>query len=421
MTKKVNLQLKKAFQLFIKDRIAESLSIIDTLQQCNLSAKDQAKLKKVLEIFLLGELLGLHTMTSILSTLHISSNNLQKLWQGFTYQQIGLLCSELMVSDFTKQLVQLSKKSESTWSRANVCIVIDDSIFKQWLKNMPIGGLFAKYFSGQTHSTVYGFRITLLGVSLGNEFYPLYFHLSHKKEKTKEVAFNLLKKVRRLLKQIADNESIGYPNLFLSVDSGFTYERLMKYCERTNITFIGVPKKNNKFQIGSFKGNLTNYIKKVFLSQEQQHLIAQKDKQCTPFLMRVKANFQTIDREVTLLFFRLNGSKKVTVIFSTSPTVMAKTLRRRFFQRTKIEQFFRFLKDTLKIQTSKNVDAITFLKKLNLFIIKAMTCRQFEKEVQKQFQLFRHWAFTKLRHHLVYEKIGLEDLESLVKMGAFAT
>ena len=137
--------------------------------------------------------------------------------------------------------------------------------------------------------------------------------------------------------------------------------------------------------------------------------------------MRVKANFQTIDREVTLLFFRLNGSKKVTVIFSTSPTVMAKTLRRRFFQRTKIEQFFRFLKDTLKIQTSKNVDAITFLKKLNLFIIKAMTCRQFEKEVQKQFQLFRHWAFTKLRHHLVYEKIGLEDLESLVKMGAFAT
>jgi len=236
--KKVNLLLKKAFRLFTKDRLEESLSIIDTISQANLSPKDRAKLKKVLEIFLLGELLGLHTMSSILSILHIKSNNLQKLWNGFDYQQIGLLCNTMMITDFKKRLVQLSKKSESTWSRANVCIVIDDSIFKQWLKNMPIGDLFARYFSGQTHSTVYGFRVTLLGVSIGDEFYPLYFHLSGKKENTKEVAFDLLKKVRRLLKNITDTEQISYPNLCLSVDSGFTYERLIKYCERTKASIF---------------------------------------------------------------------------------------------------------------------------------------------------------------------------------------
>ena len=135
---------------------------------------------------LLGELLGIHTMSTILSTFHIKSNNLQKLWQGFGYEKIALLANQMSINNFTKKIVELSNKSQSTWSRAEVTIVIDDSIFKQWLKNMPIGGEFAKFFSGQTHSTVYGFRVTLLGVSIGDEFYPLYFYLSSKKEKTKE-------------------------------------------------------------------------------------------------------------------------------------------------------------------------------------------------------------------------------------------
>lgn len=414
--------MKKAFKLFLKNRLEEGLEIIDKLSSLNLSPKDKAKLKKVLEILLLGELLGLHTMSSILSTFHITSNNLQKIWQGFDYEKIALLANQISITNFTKKIVELSKQSESSWSRAEVTIVIDDSIFKQWLKNMPIGGEFAKFFSGQTHSTVYGFRITLLGVSIGDEFYPLYFYLSSKKEKTKEVALKLLKKSRRLLKDIADNEGISYPNLFLSVDSGFTDKDLITYCERTGIAFIGVPRKNCKFIIGRYNLNLKNQIEKLYLKKEAVHNKTYEKKGLpTPFLLRKKANFKWLGKEVILLFFRLKDSKRVTVIFTTNLEVKAKTLRRRFFQRTKIEIFFRILKDTLKIQTSKSVDVASFLKKLSLFIIKAMLCQDFMKFCQKNFKTFHKWAFTKLRHHLIYQQIGLEDLEKLVKTKGFAT
>jgi len=415
--------LKKAFKLFLKNRLAEGLDIIDHLSSLNLGPKDKAKLKKVLEILLLGELLGLHTMSSILSTFHITSNNLQKLWQGFDYQKITLLANQISRTNFTNKIVELSKKSESSWSRAEVTTVIDDSIFKQWLKNMPIGGEFAKFFSGQTHSTVYGFRITLLGVSIGDEFYPLYFYLSSKKEKTKEVALKLLKKLRRLLKEIADSEGISYPNLFLSVDSGFTDKDLITYCERTGIVFIGVPRKNCKFIIGRYDLNLKNQIEKLYIKKEVAHnkTYEKKDLPTPPFLLRKKANFKWLGKEVILIFFRLKNSKRVTVIFTTNLVVKAKTLRRRFFQRTKIEIFFRILKDTLKIQTSKSVDVASFLKKLSLFIIKAMVCQGFTKFCQRNFKTFYKWAFTKLRHHLIYQQIGLEDLEKLVKTRGFAT
>lgn len=401
----------------------ESLEIIDHLESLNLPPKNKAKLKKVLEILLLGELLGLHTMSNILSTFHIRSNNLQKLWQGFNYEKIQLLANQMSISNFTKKIVEVSQKSESTWSRAEVTIVIDDSIFKQWLKNMPIGKQFAKFFSGQTHSTVYGFRITLLGVSIGDEFYPLYFYLSSKKEKTKEIALKLLKKSRRLLKHISDNESVSYPNLFLSVDSGFTDKDLINYCERTDIGFIGVPKKNCIFKIGQYCLNLKRYIAKVYLKKEEEHKKAYEKEGKNPpaFLLRKKAKFKWLGKEVILVFFRLNGSKRVTVICTTNIEVKAKTLRRRFFQRTKIEIFFRVLKDTLKIQTSKTVDVASFLKKLSLFIIKVMMCQDFKKFCQKGFKTFHKWAYTKLRHHLIYKGIGIGDLEELVKTRGFAT
>ena len=142
---------------------------------------------------LLGEMYGLHTLSSILSAFHINSNNLYKIWQGFNFRQIRLLCFTYCTEIFTEKIVQLAKQSDSSWSRKEVTIVIDGSIFKQWLKNMPHGEYFSKFFSGQTHSAVYGFRVTLIGIALGDEFYPLYFQRSAKKESTKEVAFNLLK------------------------------------------------------------------------------------------------------------------------------------------------------------------------------------------------------------------------------------
>ena len=94
-------------------------------------------------------------------------------------------------------------------------------------------------------------------------------------------------------------------------------------------------------------------------------------------------------------------------------------MRRRFFQRTKIELSFRPLKDALKIQTSKNTGAAPFLKKLGLTIFKAVACRNFQNHCRKHIRMSKGWAFTKLRLHLIYERIELDMLDGLAKNRGF--
>ena len=288
--------MKKALQQFLKGHSEKSFELLDQLETLKLDAKSKAKIHRVLDIMILGEMYGLHTISSILSVLHIKSNNLHKVWQGIDYRQVQLFVEHFSVEGFGGAMVELVKKDPSAWSRARVTVVIDDSIFKQWLKNMPIGDSFAKFFSGQTHSTVYGFRITLIGAALGDTFYPLYFRLSPKGTDTKDVALKLLKKVHQLLSQIAGEEHFSYPNLALSVDSGFTCPLLIAYCESKNIQFIGVAKKNFIFEIGRYRMNLKKYIERAYLKKEREYLdkCGAEGKTPQPFLLRKKSLFPSI-------------------------------------------------------------------------------------------------------------------------------
>ena len=148
---------------------------------------------------LIGEFYGLPTLKSILSALGIKSTNLYKLWREHTFGEIKKLVLSLSIDDFEQTLTKLVKQSESTWSRSQVTVVVDDSIFKMWLKNMPQGAYYDKYFSGQIKRTVHGFRVTLIGVAIGGDFYPLYFQVVPKDGDTKKVALKLLKKVQQIL------------------------------------------------------------------------------------------------------------------------------------------------------------------------------------------------------------------------------
>jgi hypothetical protein len=284
-----------------------------------------------------------------------------------------------------------------------------------WLKNMPQGDSYAKFFSGQIKRTVYGFRVTLIGINIGKDFHPLYFQIVPKKGDTKKVALNLLKKVRGIFLELSEKQGFSYPNLYLSVDSGFTYDKLIAYCERHDIGFIGVPKKTNVFKFKDINMNLKTFIEEQFLPKEQAYKEDMQRKGATekPFVLRMKAHYKAQDREVILLFFRLNGSNKVTVIFCSDLEVMKKTLRRRFFQRTKIELFFRFLKETLKIQKSKSERYGDFVKKLSLCILKAVFCLRLQNFFRKK-RKFKGWSFYKIRQHIIYQKVDKTILTDLI-------
>ncbi len=406
---------------YLKGEFERSLKKLEKIQDEKLSKKSYQKLRRVLDVLLIGELYGLHTLKQILETYGIKSTNFYKLWQDFTFNQIKDFATKLSIDYFVSELKGLFEKSESTWSRSEITIVVDDSIFKQWLKNMPRGHYFDKFFSGQVKKSVYGFRVTLIGAGIGDYFYPLYFQIVPKGRDTKKVALKLLKKAHRIFTELSDKQGVEYPNLFLSADSGFTNKALIAYCEKHNIGYIGVPRKNNLFLFADREMNLTTFIEQIFLPKEEEYFAAAegKGKKIKSFFIRHRAYFKSLGRNVTLLFFRLKGSKKVTVIFCQQKEVMAKTMRRRFFQRTKIELFFRFLKETLKIQKSKSERFGDFVKKLSLCILKAMFCIKFERMCRKK-KFFRGWAFSKIRHHIVYQEVDKVFLQNALFDTPFA-
>lgn len=103
-----------------------------------------------------------------------------------------------------EELKKMSQKDSSCWSKELVTVVLDDSVFKQWLQsNLEQKGLdeyYGIFFSGQYRSTVHGYKIVTLGVVIDGIFHPLYFDFVLKKaedklvEKPTKVAEKLVKK-----------------------------------------------------------------------------------------------------------------------------------------------------------------------------------------------------------------------------------
>jgi len=368
----------------------------------NLAGESLYQFRQTVLLLLIGELYGLNTFKKILSSVGITSRNCYKVWSKFSYKQLYGYVSHYLVLQFKESMEELCSKSDSTWSRASITLIIDETIFKTWLQSKDDDELFStyfgKYFSGQTHKSEYGFRYSLSGVSIGEKFYPLYFSPIKKGEKCTVEAQQTVKKMEALIRQCAKKQGFKVPNISLSVDGGYNSEDLIKECSqlKTKTNFICVPKKNNVVKIGHFQGSLTKYIEECFLPEEENSNCQQD------FFIRKKGYYNCKKMEVVFLFFRLNGSKKVSIIYSTNLSIKAKTLRRRWFNRTKIELFFRKIKDTLKVQQSTADSCEAFFKKVSLFILKVVFTVRFEKYCRKQFKEFKDLTFWQLRQKIIY-------------------
>lgn len=416
--------LKQAIKSFFKEEFDLALQYLDELQSKNLDSKSKKRLKKVLLLFMIGELYGINTLHGILEIAGVKSNNYQRIWQKYSCQQIMNLALGVFSEILANRLLDLCDKMESTWSRSKVTIILDGSVFKQWLEQEPFGQYYAKHFSGQTHKIEHGFNLLLLGVAIGNDFYPLFFHILCKgrQEKVKEVSCKLLTKCRLYLDNLSKKHHLTYGKLYVSVDSGFRYDALIKYCHNAGWEPIIACQKEHIFTVGSWKGKLRDYIKEVYEKLEKAHQTqyTQQGKTAPPFVLRIKAVYQAMGRKVLLVFFRINNSKKVSIVFTTDLAAKAKTIRYRFFQRVKIEQFFRFVKHTLKIQQSTSKNFLGFLKKVALFFLKAIFCQIFTKKVRKRSEKLKLLGYERIRR-LIIHNLDNRPLEELVTNGTFCT
>lgn len=403
--------IEAAFSNYIDGKVPECFSILSSISESDLEGLDKSLFQKTLILLFVGEFFGCHTLNQILTVEMVKSGTWHTRLASLTYRQIELAVCAMLKEEALHAMTDLAKKSESSWSRAAVSLVIDDSIFKQWLTHGKVdpatAEFFDRYFSGQSKSTVYGFRITLCGLAIDDTFYPMYFTLTKKADNTRQIACDLLNQAHKDISLMCEKEKLTLPNLFLSVDSGFHGLELLNLCATFGtttlpITLVGVPKNNHIIKIQAtketpkFRGKLPEFIDKHFKIAETKFYKDPNNKE-EHFTMRLKINYLSVDTELIILIFRFKKSQKVSVIYTTDLNIKAKTLRHRWFQRTHIEQFFRILKDTLKIQLSKSTDKNGFVKKFCIKLFQALHIQLFRNYCRRKFRFFRKLAFPTIR------------------------
>lgn len=419
-----------------------SLSIFDAVQlelnEVSFTAVEGRQLKKLLRIFYLGQLLGLPTLHSILRQYDISSNKHQidytELCNKLTNSVLHKLFESIFENEVLGVLQQMCEKDSCCWSRELVTALLDDSIFKQWHNRQAtaadLEACWGKFFSGQFMASVYGFKVVTFALSIDGIVYPLYFDFVKKKQSEidkvdtqTQIAAKLVEKWGLLVKK-ASKKGILIPVLRFSCDSGYSDVGLSNACFDNNLTYISVPKKSHMFEITdktghSTKTNLANWIEKVFIVEEQKHELAQAQlpkKNKKPFFYRFRAFYCTQKRQVTLLAFRLNGSKKVSIIYSTDKNIHAKSLRRHWFQRTYIEQFFKLLKHVFKIQDARVKTKKAFHTKLCRFAFVALHAQKLIKHLRKKIKGFHQYGFISIRRMLIKEGIIDDLLQKIINV-----
>jgi hypothetical protein len=434
--KKIQRTLDKAIKDFMSNKVEACFARMNQLELAKIPVYERGNVQKVALLLLVGTLFDLTTLREILTLYGIKSNKYGKIWQKLSHKQVYDLFVLGSRQHFKETFSKLLKQSESSQSRAEITIVGDDSVFKQWLQgreNEENSEFFGKFFSGQYKTTVYGFCVSVIGVVLQGTFNPLSFSLVGKPSKPSTVSpkiekadakqseksrkkslIQLEKQIREVvgfLTDLSEGLGVNLPQLYISIDSGFNDKLLLDLCDSLKLIAISVVKMN---EMVVYKGKTMNFAKLrdlIFLRAERR-FYRDKSNENKPFSLRLSLFYKKLNRTVTVLIFRFNGSNKITIIFCYDAFIKAKTLRRRFFQRTQIEQFFRMVKHTLKISQSKSDSTHGFIKKVALFFLKAIFAFAFRDYCRKHFRRFKNDSFYKLRlnilHHMNDKSILLD-------------
>jgi len=399
--------------------------ILNQLIQGTTDKRSAVKIQKVLLLLLHGQFYGLDTLHQLLKNYGIESNDYQKLWSSLPCNYLLSIVNQWLWLVFGEEFKKRISQSKSTQSRQKLTISIDGSIFKTWLQGENFGQYFGKYYSGQYNSVVHGFNVVLCGMSIGDIFYPLHFQLGRKGEQVGVMAHSILKRVYKKLNNLAFSLDLTLPTLYLSVDSGFRDKGLIHFCAINHIIYIGVPVSSHVIYLDSNKPDRSSKfkikeLKRQFLEKEALYLntLEESGPPCSTitesFVWRIRGYYNCLNQEVTLLLFRLKGSKKVSVIFTPDLNIKAKTLRQHWFNRTKIELFFRSIKHSLSIQKITIRNRLGFLKKLIFSFAKALYGQFFTQKAKKKGGKLKRMGFDGMKDMIIFHQIHKEFMDDLV-------
>jgi hypothetical protein len=428
-------ELLKAAHSFFKNNLKKSQETIVKIPIQGLEKSELWQLGKFHQLFFLGQLLGLPTLRSILKMHGIESNTLQikysTLCKQLTHNKLKQIYEFLFQQNFRAKITELGLLSDSEWSKANVTAILDASVFMQFLQSLQsldadTADFWGKWYSGQTKTAVYGFKVLTFGVTIQDVFYPLFLEFVKKNDpESSEIALScrLLERFDQMWREMRLKQVELPEKVHLSCDNGYSHKDLIPVCIKCNLILICVPKKNHLFKIGDTKKKLSKWIESEFLDQEAAFLAAQQNNkeakpEKKPFILRIKAYYNALKEEVILLIFRLNGSKKGTIIYcleKQSPSIFGKTMRHHWFARTQIEQFFKLLKHVLKIKEPKSQTKFEMTCKLYRFFIMAIEAQRFRDFMRKQCPFLQKCGFKQMVRYITFHFNKIKMLEELLK------
>jgi hypothetical protein len=405
--------LERLLRKYLSGKFQQDFNILaivqDKINGTIIGENHKKLIKKYLMLFFVGHLVGLRTLNSLIEHFSLSSNTLSakytKLCSQLKNSDISSFFSKVFEQILSNKFAELSEKHPCIFSRETTTAVLDDSVFRCWLESQDEDTLkfHNRFFSGQYGCVVSGFQVVVFGISIGDTFYPLYLDFVQKSVKEGDskattdkypAAVRLINKWKEFHKKLKDS-NVKIKNLYLSCDSGYNHSEIIA---AWGSKLISVPKKNNKVTIDGISWKITDYIEKVFLVEEKAALLVAPNK---AFTKRVRAKYHCRNVEVTLLFFRYNKSKNVSVVYSTDLLIKEKTIRRNWFQRTYIEQYFKIIKHVLQIQQTRPQSKSRFEINLCMYMFLALQVQCLTKWIRKECDIYERKGFVNLRHTLM--------------------
>jgi hypothetical protein len=403
--------LGRMLKKYLNSQFQNHLNILDEVQEALQGAIIEDRHKRLISkytmLFFVGQVFGLPTLKSILDNFGINSSTLSKnyslIHKKLKGKEFNYLVMNLFSSAFEKILTEefreMVSKDPSIFSKIVVTAVLDDTVFRCWLKKLDpeTAKYYGYFFSGQFGRTVTGFQVVTFGISVGNVFFPLYaeFVSKNDSDETKHgVAVRLINRWKKFNNELINNE-INIPELFLSCDNGYDNTSIL---EAWGDKVLSVPQKRNKITVNGKSYKIEDYINKYYLPKEAKHKESQPD---TPFELRIRAEYHCRGKEVVLLFFRFSGSSTVSVVYCTDTNAMKKTIRRNWFRRTYIEQFFKITKHVLQIQEQRAQEKSRFEFNLGVTMFLALHVQLLIKWLRKKCTFFAHHGFIRLKRILM--------------------
>jgi hypothetical protein len=408
--------VKKYFQGKFTDKVSVFETLSKELDGVAMSKQDAHDLSRMLRLFFVGQVAGLQSLNMILVYFGIKSSGEQTRYKKMSKRLSNEVFHQIFELLFEKEveriLMEKVEKDGSSWSRETVTGVLDDSIFRQWQTSVDeakdFEHYFNKFFSGQFKQAVWGYQVVTFGLSIDGVFYPMFLECAPKaSEENKEnkekpshlIAAKLIGKWGKFVEKLS-KKGCKLPNIHFSCDSGYSSVALSDTCASKGLVYISVPSKTHLIEFKGVFVSIKDWIEKEFEVAEKKHLDKEKDlavAEKTPFTYRFRATYKCQKRKLTFLAFRLKGSKKVSVIYTTDKNIKGKTLRRHWFERTQIEQFFRLLKHTMSIQQSITTTKHSFEVKVLRFAFVGLHLQLLVKTVRKSIQSFRKKGIGTLR------------------------